>query len=166
MYVHARFYSLCGQYSRALKLFIQCGDKEIDSAIEVVGRSQNENLTHQLIDFLVGEKDGVPKDQNYIYRLYLALKKYDDAAKTALIIGTVFEKCSARLAPLIVGFYLLGIIARSEQDAGNYALAHSVVVETIREFENAGMNVSLQLRQTFVLLHSYIIVKSLVRSGN
>jgi hypothetical protein len=38
-----------------------------------------------------------------------------------------------------------------------------VVVETIREFENAGMNVSLQLRQTFVLLHSYIIVKSLVR---
>ena len=82
-----RFYSLCGQYSRALKLFIQCGDKEIDAAIEVVGRSQNENLTHQLIDFLVGEKDGVPKDQNYIYRLYLALKKYEDAAKTALIIG-------------------------------------------------------------------------------
>ena len=35
----------------------------------------------------MGEKDGVPKDQNYIYRLYLALKKYDDAAKTALIIG-------------------------------------------------------------------------------
>ena len=82
-----RFYSLCGQYSRALKLFIQCGDKEIDAAIEVVGRSQNENLTHQLIDFLVGEKDGVPKAQNYTYRLYLALKKYDDAAKTALIIG-------------------------------------------------------------------------------
>mmetsp|Transcript_23630 Transcript_23630/g.32414 ORF Transcript_23630/g.32414 Transcript_23630/m.32414 type:complete len:1528 (-) Transcript_23630:123-4706(-) len=137
-----RFYSLCGQYSRALKLFIQCGDKEIDAAIEVVGRSQNENLTHQLIDFLVGEKDGVPKDQNYIYRLYLALKKYEDAAKTALII------------------------ARSEQDAGNYALAHSIVVETVREFENAGINVSLQLRQTFVLLHSYIIVKALVRRGD
>ena len=53
--------------------------------------------------------------------------------------------------------------ARSEQDAGNYALAHSIVVETIREFENASINVSLQLRQTFVLLHSYIIVKALVR---
>ena len=51
----------------------------------------------------MGEKDGMPKDPNYIYRLYMALKKYDDAAKTALII------------------------ARQEQDMGNYSLAHSVV---------------------------------------
>ena len=36
-------------------------------------------------------------------RLYMALKKFDDAAKTALII------------------------ARQEQDMGNYSLAHSVV---------------------------------------
>lgn len=121
---------------------MQCGDREIDAAIDVVGKSQNESLTHQLIDFLVGEKDGVPKDPNYIYRLYLALKKYDEAAKTALII------------------------ARQEQDLGNYALAHSVVVETIRQLEDAGMKVSLQLRQNFVLLHSYILVKSLVRRGD
>lgn len=97
-----RFYALCAQYARALRLFLQCGDKEIDAAIDVVGKSQNETLTHQLIDFLVGEKDGVPKDPNYIYRLYLALKKYEDAAKTAMII------------------------ARQEQDLGNYALAHKV----------------------------------------
>jgi len=137
-----KFYSMCGQYSRALRLFMQCGDRQIDAAIEVVGKSQNENLTHQLIDFLVGEKDGVPKDPNYIYRLYLALKKYEDAAKTALII------------------------ARQEQDLGNYALAHSVVVETIRQLEDAGMKVSLQLRQTFVLLHSYTLVKNLVKRGD
>lgn len=99
-------------------------------------------MTHQLIDFLVGEKDGVPKDPNYIYRLYLALKKYDDAAKTALII------------------------ARQEQDLGNYALAHSVVVETIRHLEDAGMKVSLQLRQSFVLLHSYLLIKSLIKRGD
>ena len=67
----------------ALKLFIQCGDREIDTAIEVIGKSQDEALTHELIDFLVGEKDGVPKNPNYIYRLYMALKKYEDAAKTA-----------------------------------------------------------------------------------
>lgn len=121
---------------------MQCGDREIDSAIEVVGKSQNESLTHQLIDFLVGEKDGVPKDPNYIYRLYLALKKYEEAAKTALII------------------------ARQEQDLGNYNLAHSVVVETIRQLEDAGMKVSLTLRQNFVLLHSYILVKNLVRRGD
>ena len=43
-----RFYSMCGQYSKSLKLFIQCGDREIDAAIEVVGKSQDEALTHQV----------------------------------------------------------------------------------------------------------------------
>jgi len=137
-----RFYSLCGQYSKALRLFIQCGDDEIDAAIEVVGKSQNDNLTHQLIDFLLGEKDGIPKDQNYIYRLYLALKKYDEAAKTALIIS------------------------RDEQDHGNYSLAHSVAVETVRQLEAVEMKVPSQLRLSFVLLHSYTLVKSFVRRGD
>ena len=133
------FYAMCNQYARALRLFLQCGDKEIDSAIAVVGRAQNETLTHQLIDFLVGDKDGVPKDPNYIYRLYLALKKYEDAAKTALVI------------------------ARQEQDLGNYGLAHKIVVEIIRHLEDATCKVSLQLRQTFVLLHSYSLVKVWVK---
>jgi WD repeat-containing protein 19 len=125
-----------------LKLFIQCGDREIDAAIEVVGKSQNEHLTHQLIDFLVGEADGIPKDPNYIYRLYMALKKYDDAAKTALII------------------------ARQEQDMGNYTLAHSVVTETIRKLEDDGVRVPLQLRSLFVLLHSYLLAKRLAKKGD
>ena len=137
-----KFYALCSQYQRALKLFIQCGDREIDSAIDVVGKSQNEHLTHQLIDFLVGEKDGIPKDPNYIYRLYMALRKYDDAAKTALII------------------------ARQEQDMGNYALAHSVVTETIRKLEEDNIRVPLQLRTQFVLLHSYLLMKRLIKSGD
>ena len=84
----------------------------------------------------------MPKDSNYIYRLYMALKKFEDAAKTALII------------------------ARQEQDMGNYTLAHSVVVETIRQLEDEGIRVSLQLRTQFVLLHSYILVKRLVKRGD
>ncbi|CAE7660587.1 WDR19, partial [Symbiodinium microadriaticum] len=137
-----KYYSLCAQYQRALKLFIQCGDREIDAAIDVVGKCQNEHLTHQLIDFLVGEKDGIPKDPNYIYRLYMALKKYDDAAKTA------------------------AIISRQEQDMGNYSLAHGVVTETIRKLEDDGIRVPSQLRSHFVLLHSYLIVKRLVKRGD
>lgn len=137
-----KFYSMCGQYPKALKFFMQCGDREIDAAIDVVGKAQNESLTHTLIDFLVGEKDGMPKDPNYIYRLYMALKKYEDAAKTALII------------------------ARQEQDMGNYALAHAVVFETIRQLEDASIKVSLQLRQQFVLLHSYLRVKYMVKMND
>jgi len=85
-----KFFAICGQHTKALKLFLQCGDREIDAAIDAVGKSpekERDRLAHQLIDFLVGEKDGIPKDPNYIYRLYMALKKYDEAAKTALIIA-------------------------------------------------------------------------------
>ena len=45
------------------------------------------SLTHQLIDHLMGESDGVPKDPNYIFRLYMALGNYEKAAKTAVIIA-------------------------------------------------------------------------------
>ncbi len=88
--------SLCGQHHRALKLFLQCGKQEVEAAIAVVGKARNDMLTHTLIDFLMGETDGVPKDPNYIYRLYMALGSYSQAAKTAIII------------------------AKQEQDLGNY----------------------------------------------
>lgn len=90
------FKSLCGQHHRALKLFLQCGKQEVEAAIAVVGKARNDMLTHTLIDFLMGETDGVPKDPNYIYRLYMALGSYSQAAKTAIII------------------------AKQEQDLGNY----------------------------------------------
>lgn len=106
-----KYYAMCGQYSRALKFFLQCGDREIDAAIDVVAKSQNDNLTHQLLDFLMGEKDGIPKDQNYQYRLWMARKRYDEAVKSALVI------------------------VRSEQELGNYQASHAVVFETIRRLE-------------------------------
>ena len=49
----------------------------------MVGRARSDLLTHQLIDFLMGETAGVPKDPNFIFRLYMALGNYPQAAKTA-----------------------------------------------------------------------------------
>ena len=66
-------------------------------------------LTHTLIDFLMGETDGVPKDPNYIFRLYMALGNYPQAAKTAIII------------------------ARQEQELGNYRVAHQILLDTHKE---------------------------------
>ena len=59
------------------------------SAIEVVGSTsgQNAHLSRQLVDFLMGETDGVPKDAKYLFRLYMAKGQYKEAAKTAIIIG-------------------------------------------------------------------------------
>ena len=136
------FYSLCGQYARALKLFLQCGEKEVDRAIEVVGKARNDMLTHTLIDFLMGETDGVPKEPFHIYRLYLALGNYAQAAKTAIII------------------------ARQEQDLGKYRQAHSIIYETIRQLQDQKVRVPQSLRRPFTLLHSYILVKKLIKHQN
>ena len=52
-------------YEQALNHFLRCPDVEdspaINMAIETVGQAQEEQLTRQLIDYLMGETDGVPK---------------------------------------------------------------------------------------------------------
>ena len=50
---------------QALKHFLRCPDVEdsaaLTMAIETVGQANDDQLTRQLIDFLMGEIDGVPK---------------------------------------------------------------------------------------------------------
>jgi len=136
------FYTVCGKHKLALKLFLQCGEREMDKAIDVVGKAKSDTLTHTLIDFLMGETDGVPKDPNFIFRLYMALGNYGQAAKTAIII------------------------ARQEQELGNYKVAHSTLYETQMELENNQINVPRALRSSLLLLHSYILIKKLVKMGD
>lgn len=44
---------------------MKCSELEnenaVDMAIETVGRAQDSLLTNQLVDFLMGERDGQPK---------------------------------------------------------------------------------------------------------
>lgn len=138
----AEFYQICGNYHKALRLFLLCGDAELTRAIDVVGKARNDMLTHTLIDHLMGETDGIPKDPNYIFRLYMALGNYAQAAKTAIIIS------------------------RQEQELGNYKMAHDVLVETHRQLEMHKIHVSQDLRNSLLLLHSYILVKKLVKRGD
>jgi WD repeat-containing protein 19 len=53
----------------------------------VVGRAQSDVLTNQLVDYLMGETDGVAKDHNYLFRLHMALGQYTQAASTAVAIA-------------------------------------------------------------------------------
>ena len=43
-------------------------DQAIELAIECIGKARSDALTHQLIDFLMGDPDGIPKVwQEHIY---------------------------------------------------------------------------------------------------
>ncbi|KAG2385456.1 hypothetical protein C9374_003271 [Naegleria lovaniensis] len=143
----ADYYLKCDEYATALTLYVQCSSRlkqdskemesVIDKAIDVVAAAKNDNLTHSLIDFLMGQVDNVPKDPKHVFRLYMALGNFKQAASTALVI------------------------AKQEQEIGNYQIAHSILYDTVRQLEKKGHHVQFELRESLNLLHSYLIVKYL-----
>lgn len=134
------FYRTSGNFSKALQMYLDTNsDDAIEKAINVVGRSANDTLAHRLLDFLTGDVDGVPKDPKNIFKLYMALGSYEKAAKMAVLIAT------------------------REQELGNYRPAHKILIDTTFVLHGKGMRVSTDLRRALMLLHSYIIVKHLVK---
>eukprot|EP00062_Callorhinchus_milii_P005042 gi/632944082/ref/XP_007887304.1/ PREDICTED: WD repeat-containing protein 19 isoform X2 [Callorhinchus milii] len=145
-FMAGKFFMLCGQYPRALKHFLKCPVTEdgqaIEMAIEGVGQAKDETLTNQLIDYLMGESDGMPKDAKYLFRLYMALKQYREAARTAIII------------------------AREEQSAGNYRNAHDVLFSMYTELRAQKIKIPSEMATNLMILHSYILVKTHVKRGD
>ncbi|XP_062864836.1 WD repeat-containing protein 19 [Trichomycterus rosablanca] len=141
-----KFFRKCGQYSRALKHFLKCPNTDdnlaIEMAIETVGEAKDEALTNQLIDYLMGESDGMPKDAKYLFRLYMALKQYRESARTAIII------------------------AREEQLAGNYRNAHDVLFSMYMELQTQKIKIPAEMATNLMILHSYILVKIHVKRGD
>lgn len=58
----AKHYEKAEQYSKALKLYMADGEKMIPDMIEMVSKVKIEALTHELVDYLMGEKDNNPKE--------------------------------------------------------------------------------------------------------
>lgn len=77
------------------------------------------------------------KDAKYLFKLYLSLKKYVEAAKTAVLI------------------------ARQEQISGNYRDAHDVLFGMYSDLIKEKIKIPFELTQNLMLLHSYILIKVL-----
>lgn len=141
-----KFFQKCGQYSRALKHFLKCPNTEdtlaVEMAIETVGQAKDPTLTSQLIDYLMGESDGMPKDAKFLFRLYMALQQYREAARTAIII------------------------AREEQSAGNYRNAHDVLFSMYTELQAQKIRIPSEMATNLMILHSYLLVKIHVKRGD
>uniref|UniRef100_A0A3Q3W5I8 WD repeat domain 19 n=1 Tax=Mola mola TaxID=94237 RepID=A0A3Q3W5I8_MOLML len=141
-----KFFHKCGQYSRALSHFLKCPNTDdslaVEMAIETVGQAKDTVLTNQLIDYLMGESDGMPKDAKYLFRLYMALQQYSEAARTAIII------------------------AREEQCAGNYRNAHDVLFSMYTELQAQKIQIPAEMATNLMILHSYLLVKIHVKRGD
>lgn len=58
----AKHYEKSENHSKALKLYIQEGESRIEDMIEMVSKVKVESLTHELVDYLMGETDNIPKE--------------------------------------------------------------------------------------------------------
>jgi WD repeat-containing protein 19 len=123
-------------------MFLQCPvgtPQSIELAIEAIGLANNDALTHELIEFLMGERDGVAKEAKYIFKLYMSLKQYREAARTAIIV------------------------AREDQMLGNYKVAHDLLLENYIELKAIKTAIPAELSKMLMLLHSYTLVKILIK---
>ncbi len=82
------------------------------------------------------------KDPNYIFRLYMAIGEYKQAASTAILI------------------------ASQEQKEGNYKVAHGILFETHQDLSTHKIEIPQELQRNLLLLHSYVLVKRLVAAGD
>ncbi|XP_028028471.1 WD repeat-containing protein 19 [Bombyx mandarina] len=139
-----KFYFHAADYNRAMSHLLKAGGSEEDEneaisvAIDAAAASDDERLTRRLIEFLLGETDGTPREPRHLFRLYMAKKQFMEAAKTAVII------CNA------------------ECRSGRYREARAV----LRGARAALRRPPRDLRHALALLHSYILVRTHVRRGN
>lgn len=117
-------------------------NEAITLAIDVVASSNDDSLAKQLIEYLLGEVDGMPKEPKYLFRLYMARKQYREASKSAVII------------------------ANEEQINGNYRNAHDVLFGMYQELKQNNIKIPNEMHSNLMLLHSYILVRLHVRRGD
>ncbi|BDA43684.1 probable WD repeat-containing protein 19 [Coccomyxa sp. Obi] len=129
-----------GDPEAAVRLYLKAGGDAVYRAIETVGRAGDSALGGLVADHL--ESFPPAESAALLSRLYLALGRHQDAAAAALHAAYI------------------------DREAGNYKMAHETIVAAWRAKEGVDAKLFQELRDTLVLLHSYILIKPLVRLGN
>lgn len=111
-------------------------------AVDCVASSNDDKIANQLIEFLLGERDGSPKDPKYLFGLYMARKQFKEAAKTAVIISN------------------------QEQITGNYRNAHDLLFSMYQELRKNNLSISAVMVGNLALLHRYTLVRTHVKIGD
>lgn len=110
--------------------------------IEMAAKVKLDSLTHELVDYLVGELDNVPKEPQWTFKLYRAIGNVSQAVKIAVNIAT------------------------QEQELGNYKYAHEILLDTFKDIRNSNMRIPFELSQRLLYIHSYQLAKRLVKMND
>uniref|UniRef100_A0A7E4VS44 WD_REPEATS_REGION domain-containing protein n=1 Tax=Panagrellus redivivus TaxID=6233 RepID=A0A7E4VS44_PANRE len=139
-----KFFLLDGEYKTAMDTLLNAkeDEKSMLLAIRCAVESKDKALVKQLTDYLLGDVDGVPKDPHLIFRLYVSLQMYSEAAKTAMILS------------------------QAEQQRGNYKVARDLLYQMYKQLVINNLHVPASLMDSLIILHSYLVVKSLIKRND
>ena len=108
----------------------------------MVSKIKIEQLTHELVDYLMGETDNIPKEPTWTFKLYRAIGNVKQAVKIAINIS------------------------QQEQELGNYKYAHDVLLDTYKDIKLHSLKIPFDLNNKLMLIHSFQLAKRLVKMGN
>ncbi|KRX83277.1 WD repeat-containing protein 19 [Trichinella sp. T6] len=153
-----KFYMKAEKYHKAFDIFInnQCDKASIKLAVECAALTRDRTIIDELLQFLTGEKDGIPKDPTYLFQLYTILERHQEAAKIAIII--VKDKQSRDYYRYLFEYFL-----HVRRSLGQYRLARDVLFKLHQSLIQKHLPILLEMKTTLMLLHSYLLVKSAVR---
>ncbi|KAF0037436.1 hypothetical protein F2P81_010310 [Scophthalmus maximus] len=161
----ARFFLRLNDYGSAIHFLVlsQCNDEAFQLAqqhgqmevyADIIGSEATQEDYQSIALYFEGEKKNLQagkffqkcgqysRDAKYLFRLYMALQQYKEAARTAIII------------------------AREEQCAGNYRNAHNVLFSMYTELQAQEIKIPAEMATNLMILHSYLLVKIHVKRGD
>eukprot|EP00041_Stephanoeca_diplocostata_P037132 m.1387941 g.1387941 ORF g.1387941 m.1387941 type:complete len:1371 (-) comp24985_c0_seq2:183-4295(-) len=143
----AKYFVQAANYSQAVALLLRvkaedCTEDHMDLAVTAVGLASDDQLTSDVISYLLGHVDGKPKPASFIFKLHMALKQYAEAARTAIVI------------------------AEEEQKLGQYKTAHDVLFSMHTDLTKNDIRIPNEMANNLMILHSYRIVKQQIGRKN
>ncbi|KAH0573171.1 WD40 repeat protein [Spironucleus salmonicida] len=137
----AKFLELSGAVDNAIKLLLNYGDgsSDIDKAIDLLKNCKN--MVDYVLKYLQGGSDGVKKNPIFIFKLYLALDRHQDAAKTAYIL------------------------ADREIENQRFNRAKSILLTCMNKLKQATGKVPQKFRQQLILMHAVDVGRKFAKLG-
>uniref|UniRef100_A0A0N4ZGZ8 TPR_REGION domain-containing protein n=1 Tax=Parastrongyloides trichosuri TaxID=131310 RepID=A0A0N4ZGZ8_PARTI len=137
-----KYYYLGKNYPQSLEYLLRNGNDEdaLIIAINCVADSKNITLQDTLLNYLMDNTNGVPKDPKLIFKFYISVSKYKEASKVAVIISD------------------------TEQSKGNYRVARDLLFQMAQELFRNKLPMPNIMKSSLMLVHSYLLVKPLIAS--
>jgi WD repeat-containing protein 19 len=136
MIVAGGFFTKAGEASKAMNCYMSDGsDAAMDVALELAEKVADRELRDRLLDYLTANMKNKTRDLRYLLRMFIIMQQFDEAAATATRIVDEFRV------------------------RGEYKPGRDLLWDVMRQLVKHHVIISADMKQNFMILHSYLLVK-------